>query len=221
MNESKLIPAKMFISLLIPLAVVTLGGFIVYKTPAAFFFAAEGQSSTETSGPAVIYYALTLVVALMFFLMRQKYRWYEVIAFSALSMVYSLSLKRMTPGIYRAIYMYFTPLMVLFILIWLILKYIFLNKSTRSMRLLLFSLLSSAAFTLAFWLQFTLLKLPTDGTFLQARFFSGLMLFIFMGFGLSLAEFIIIRLEAGADRSQPVKLSRKDNPDSEEDGENS
>jgi hypothetical protein len=195
MNDSKLTAAKLFISILVPLVIVTFGGFIVYQTPAAFFFPSPGQSATESNGPAVIYYALTFVIALMFFLMRQKYRWYEVIAFSSMSMVYSLSLKAMTPGIIRPVYTYFIPLMVFFIIIWVVLKFIFLNRSLRVMRLLLFSLFCSAAFSLAFWLQYIMLKLPIDSTFLQSRFISGLMLFIFIGFGLSLAEYIQARKE--------------------------
>jgi hypothetical protein len=218
MQDSKLIPAKLLISLLVPMLIVTLGGLLVYKTAEAFFFPSPVQVSTESNGPAVIYYALTLVIAMMFFLMRQKYKWYEIIAFSSLSLVYSLSLQRMTPGIHRPVYLYFIPLILLFILIWLILKYIFLNKRIRSMRLLLFSLLSSAAFTMAFGLQYAMLKQPVDSAFLQSRFFSGLMLFIFIGFGLSLAEFIIIRLENKPSGSQSSSSTTAQENDTENDG---
>jgi hypothetical protein len=195
MNESKLTAVKLFISILVPLVSVTIGGFIVYKTPSAFFFPAAGQSVTEANGPAVIYYALTLVIALMYFLMRQKFRWYDVVAFCSISLVYSLSLQKMTPGVFRPLYLYFLPLIVFFVIVWLVLKFVFLNRQMRTLRLLIFSLVAAAAFTLAFWLQYTMLKLPAGNDFLQSRFVSGLMLFIFVGFGLSVAENTIVRLE--------------------------
>lgn len=193
MNEAKSITAKLFISIIIPLIIVTFGGLIVYQTPAAFFYPSVNQVNAESNGPAVTYYALTFVIALMFFLMRQGYKLYEFIAIGAISMIYSLSLKKMTPLVTRHLYLFFVPLLAFFLIAWLVMKYVFLNKHIRSMRLLLFALLNSAAFTFAFWLQYILLRLRTDNMFLQSRFVSGLMLFIFMGFGLSMAEFIIIK----------------------------
>jgi len=219
MNDSKNIPAKLFISIVIPLIIVTFGGLIVYQTPAAFFFQVTGQSTAEGSGPAVIYYALTLVVALMFFLMRQQYKWYEIIALGVMSMVYSLSLKQMTPGVFRPIYVYIIPLLIFFLIVWAIMKYIFLNQKFRSFRLLLFAMLCSGAFTLAFWVQYTLIKLQMDSTFLQAKFFNGLMLFIFMGFGFTLAEFIIVKLESTKKEIVPAGFPIKKKDDLDEDDE--
>jgi hypothetical protein len=204
MNESKLTAVKLFISLLVPLVAVTLGGFIVYQTPAAFFYAATGQATTETNGPVVIYYALTLVIALMLFLMRQRYKWTEIIAFLSLSLVFSLSMQKMTPGVFRPLYLYFIPLLIFFGISWLVLKYIFLNRRVRVMRLLIFSLAEAAAFAAAFELQYVMLKLPADSVFLQAKFVSGLMLFIFMGVGLAQAEYILARMERKSAGLQPV-----------------
>lgn len=195
MNDAKLIPAKLIISLLIPLLAVTLVGIFVYGSAGAFFYAPEGQTGAESNGPVVIYYALTLVIALMFFLLHQGYKGYEIVAFGLLTLVYSLSLKRMTPGVFRPIHIYMIPLLVFFFISWLVLKFIFFNRSVRMMRLILFSVLNATAFTLAFWIQHKFLHLPTDGVFLQSKFLSGLMLFIAMALGLSVAENIIIRLE--------------------------
>jgi hypothetical protein len=221
MNESKFIIVKLLLAIIIPFIAVTIGGFIVYQTPSAFFFSSGGQNTAESNGPAVIYYSLTLVITLMFFLMKQKYRWYEVIAFLSLSMVYAISLKQLTPGVDRPLYLYFIPLVLMFALIWLILKYIFLNIRMRSMRLILFSLLSSAAFSLAFLLQYIMLKLPMDGIFMQSRFFSGLMLFIFMGFGLSMAELSMIKLDLKLKGKTPEINNDNEITNSEEDGETS
>ncbi len=219
MNDAKLIPAKLLISLLIPLLVVTLVGIFVYQSPSAFFFAAEGSAAAESNGPAVIYYALTLVIALMFFLMLQGYKGYEIVAFGLLTLVYSLSLKRMTPGVFRPIHIYMIPLLAFFFIAWLVLKYIFFNRRVHAMRLILFSVLNSIAFTLAFWIQHRFLKLPTDGAFLQSRFVSGLMLFIAMGLGLSIAQNIIVRLEykfANKQKEDIVSKIDSDNADDED-----
>ncbi len=221
MNESKYIPAKLFISLAVPLIAVTFGGLIVYGTASAFFFPLANQTSGEVNGPAAIYYGLTLVIALMFFLMRQNYKWYEFIAMGVMSLIFSISMQKMTPNVFRPIVLYLVPLLVLFLIMWTILKYIFLNKSFRQFRLLVFSLLGAAGFTLAFKIQFMLLKQLTDSTFMQSRFLSGLMLFIFMGFGLSVAEFLIIKLEEKDKEIVPIMYKPKDETDMDEDDENS
>lgn len=214
MNDAKLIPVKLITSLLIPLLVVTLVGIFIYQSPDAFFFASEGSAGTESNGPAVIYYALTLVIALMFFLMQQGYKGYEVVAFGLLTLVYSLSLKRMTPGVFRPIHVYMVPLLVFFFVAWLVLKYIFFNRKVHAVRLILFSVLNSGAFTLAFWIQHKLLSLPTDGAFMQSRFVSGLMLFIAMGLGLSIAQNIIVRLDYKFANKQKQDIVSKIDADS-------
>jgi hypothetical protein len=219
MNDAKHIPVKLFISIVVPLVIVTFGGFITYGSAGAFFFPATNQVSNEANGPAAIYYGLTLVVALMFFLMRQGYKGYEMIATGIISLLYSLALQRMTPTVFRPIYLYIVPLLLFFFAMWLILKYIFLNKPMRQFRLLIFSILGAAGFTLAFKIQFLLLKQQTDSAFLQARFLSGLMLLIFMGFGLSLAEIIIIKLEESGREITPIRYVPKDDSNMDDDDE--
>lgn len=210
MNEAKYIPAKLAISLIVPLLIVTFGGLIVFGTFEAFFFPSAAQSAGETNGPAAIYYGLTFVIALMFFLMRQGYKTFEFIALGVLSLIYSISMQKLTPNVFRPIYLYFVPLLVFFLLMWLILKFIFLNKHLRQIRLLLFALAGSGAFTLAFKIQFILLRQLTSDTFIQSRFFSGLMLFICIGFGLSLAEFAILKMEVKSKGMTPVTYTPKD-----------
>lgn len=217
MNDNKLIPIKLLISVLVPLVAVTLGGFIVYQTPSAFFFTSSGNTAGESNGPAVIYYALTVVIALMFFLMRHGYQWYEFIAMGVMSLVYSLSLKKLTAHVFRPIYLYLIPLLVFFGIVWLIMKYIFLNKHMRQVRLILFAILCSAAFTLAFWLQYIMLRQQMADAFLQSRFVSGLMLFIFMGVGLSQAELLIVRLERKPQEIKPITLESLAKKDWDED----
>jgi len=171
------------------------------------------------NGPAAIYYGLTLVVALMFFLMRQGYKWYEMIAMGVMSLIYSISMQKMTPTVFRPIYLYIVPLLLFFFAMWLILKYIFLNKKIRQARLIIFSVLGAAGFSLAFKVQFLLLRQQTDSSFLQSRFMSGLMLLIFIGFGLSLAEYIIIKLEDSGKAITPIRYVPKDKTDTDDDDE--
>jgi len=219
MNDAKHIPAKLFLSIVVPLVIVTFGGFITYGSAGAFFFPAAGQVSNEVNGPAAIYYGLTLVVALMFFLMRQGYKWYEMIAMGVMSLIYSISMQKMTPTVFRPIYLYIVPLLLFFFAMWLILKYIFLNKKIRQARLIIFSVLGAAGFSLAFKVQFLLLRQQTDSSFLQSRFMSGLMLLIFIGFGLSLAEYIIIKLEDSGKAITPIRYVPKDKTDTDDDDE--
>jgi hypothetical protein len=219
MNEAKTIQARLFISLITPLLVVTLGGLIVYGSVSAFFFPAVNPAMGESNAPAAVYYGLTLVVALMFFLMRQGYKWTEFIAIAVMSVVFSISMQKMSQVLIVPIYIYIIPILVFFLLMWLVLKFVFLNKHMRQLRLLIFSIFGSGAFTLAFKLLYMLLHQPTNGAFVQSRFMSGLMLFICMGFGLSLAELMILKLEDRTRLKVNPQDTIKDKDDKEADDE--
>ncbi|MFB3844688.1 MAG: hypothetical protein ACE14O_02925 [Candidatus Cloacimonadaceae bacterium] len=216
MNGAKATLLKFAVSLLLPLIIVTLGGLLVYGSFNSFFFVDTSSEGAEVNGPAVIYYALTCVVALMYFFMRMKYTGYEFIALTVMSLIYSLSLQKLTPAIHRLLILYFLPLIVIFLLLWLILRFIIFNRSMRAIRLLLFALLGSGVFTLTFSLQMLLLHQQVTEEFLQGRFFSGLLLFVFMGFGLSLADDVILKLDEK--QEQALKdISKSDNSKGEKD----
>ncbi len=202
-KDPRITYARLIVSIAAPLLLVTLGGLIVYGSFSAFLSLGPQSKTTAANGPAVIYYGLAFVIALMFFLMREGYAGYEFIALGAVSLAFALSLQRTVPAAHRPLYAYLAPLLLFFLLMWPILKLIFLNPLVRAFRLVIFALFSAAAFSIAFWLMFLLLKLPVEPGFIQTKFFSGLLLFIFLGVGLSIAELVMRKMV----KSEKLKTS--------------
>ncbi len=208
---------KLFIALIIPLVVVTLGGIFIYKSVTAFFFTKHLGVVQESNGPAVIYYSLTLVLALMFYFMREGLRGYEFAVYGSLSLVYSLSLSRITAIVGRPFFIYLIPMLLFFSLMWLVLKFIFLNRNFRSFRLLLFALLAAGAFSAAFIVQNLLLGALVTMQFVHSKFLSGLMLFIFMGFGFSLADYVVLKAEIKSIGREEEASDGRDKSDKQDD----
>ncbi len=195
MNDAQRMFLRLALTVLVPLLAVTLGGLMMYQTFTAFFFPVTASGSGEFNGPAAIYYALTFVVALMYFFQKQGLKGFDLIALGLLALVYSLALQNLTPLVHRPIHVYILPQLALFLLLWLVLKYIFMNRMFRTVRLIIFSVLGAAAFTISFWLQYALLHQIREANFLQVRFLSGLFLFVFMGVGLTIVENILLRMD--------------------------
>lgn len=194
MSDSKYIVLNLLVIFVTCALSVTLGGHLVYQSTESFFNLSSDLNKMNAVSPATIYYTLTLVIGLMYFLLKLNFRLYELISSGILSIVFALSMSKMVPGVYRPIYIFLIPLVMLFVSEWIILKFIFLNARFRAIRLLLFSILSAIALTIAFRVQFFMLQYPISSDFFQARFLSGIMLFIFLGFGLSMSEFIISKI---------------------------
>lgn len=217
MNDQKKVLLNLAISVLIPLIAVTLGGLIVYGTPSLFFNSTLNPMNQASDAPAVMYYGLSFVLILMYFLMRQRFTGYEFVAYGLMSLAYSLTLKKHTPMVQNPLLAYMLPMLLFFTLSWVIMKYVFLNPKLRQIRLLIFAVLNAAAFSLAFYVQFLLLRQITAPDFLQTRFMSGIMLFIFLGFGFTVADFIMCRMEKDncPTLEKPVQTTPADEDDEE------
>jgi hypothetical protein len=166
----------------------------------------------------MLYYGIGFLMAAIFYLLREFRSGYEFVAIGIISLIYSFALKNMKIVISSPIYVFLLPILLFFGCAWLIMKFIFLNRSFRQARLLMFTLLNSAAFGLAFYVQYLLLGQEVPAGFFQARFMSGLMLFIFLGFGLTIAEYLILKIEVKAKRhSSSLDLDAADQDDDEKD----
>lgn len=81
------------------------------------------------------------------------------------------------------------------ILLWLILRYTFLAKSLIKIRTLIFSFVSALVLGTYLKILMLLLKQPKAANTFMDYFLNALVLFIFIGVGISLANLVIVRKE--------------------------
>ena len=94
------------------------------------------------------------------------------------------------------------------------LKFTFFSQAMLRIRTAGFALVASMLLTGYFWLLYRLLNLPFPSSSWGGYFWNSLFLFIFIGFGLSLADIVIIRKEVAEMRNLPIT---DDEDDDEED----
>jgi len=97
-------------------------------------------------------------------------------------------------------------------LLWLILRYTYFSKTLIRLRTLIFSLVSALVLSVYFELLLSLLKQEKGENTFRDLFFNALVLFIFIGVGISLAILIITRKEI-KDIAQTKKTDEEENDD--------
>jgi len=97
-------------------------------------------------------------------------------------------------------------------LLWLILRYTYFSKTLIRLRTLIFSLVSALVLSVYFELLMSLLKQAKGENTFRDLFFNALVLFIFIGVGISLAILIITRKEI-KDIAQTKKTDEEENDD--------
>lgn len=203
MNDRILLFIRIAMSLIIPLIAVTIGGMIVYGNPSTFFCASPGATQQTGNAPAMVYYGITVVLSLMYILMKQSNKGYELILIAVISLVFGVLMQRIPHSVHRALYAFTIPILVFFGFAWLVLKYVFFNPPLRQVRLLLFTLLCACGYSVSMWLQYLLSKALIEPGFLQSRFISGVMLFVFLGLGFTMMELFMSRLEVNQLTTRP------------------
>jgi len=193
MNKQLEFALKLAIALILPLLIVTAGGIFVYSSQ-GFFLSSDQGKATGSVSPSAMYYGITVLLALLYFTLRQGMKHLDWALILAGFIIYSIALNRLEGYSSHSVFVFVLPLVVFFIGMRYILCYVFLWPALRQIRLLSFSLIAAILFSLVFRLQFFLLKQQVESNFWQNRFLNGLMLFICLGFGLSLADYFILKL---------------------------
>ncbi|MDD4309812.1 MAG: hypothetical protein PHO32_05485, partial [Candidatus Cloacimonetes bacterium] len=101
--------------------------------------------------------------------------------------------------------------------VWLSLRYIFFTRFMLRFRTAAFALVAAVLLSLYFKILFMALHMPLSYESWSGYFWNSLFLFIFIGFGLSVADVIIIRKEVDEERirlrNQPIEEDEEEEDD--------
>lgn len=154
-------------------------------------------------GPSLLHISLgaALLTGLMALFVRYLAgQWQYLIAVAASLLYAGLSLRVMNAPI--SILPLFLVNLVYSVLTILILKFVFYIKTIFRFRTILFGVAGALIFSvyLAFLYQLLTIQLPEG--FWNATFMYGLIIYVFIGFGMSMADLIILRLDVAELKSQ-------------------
>lgn len=183
--EDKTLMPRHLILLILPVMLAMIGGYILTGNLANFM----GTGSKGIS-QAELYFAISILCASIAFSWRHLPRYFTWGIVLFLPLVFSVI---SYPQLGSKISFIILSLMNIAFAagIWLILRFTFFFKKLIRMRTAAFAIVAGALFTAYMKGLYTLLEYPfPSGTYINALF-----LFIFIGFGLSLADIIIIRRE--------------------------
>ncbi|HPT72075.1 MAG TPA: hypothetical protein PLE74_07315 [Candidatus Cloacimonadota bacterium] len=179
MKQEQLISYSLIIFLVIPLIVTTLGGLLVLSNPVTFYQYAK------------FLYGLTISMGFLLFALRNVkiyIAWYYILL---LSIILTLLLKN--SFLFSEVGVFKTWLIIFVFYAGMIycIKNIFLNRSLRSVRTLLFSVFGAVVFTIMFIILLMLAQRPLHKSMLFSDFGMGFMLFAIIGIGFLISDMIL------------------------------
>ncbi len=202
MNDTKLMPRHLTM-LILPVFLAIIGGYILTGNLANFM-----GTGTQGVSQAELYFAISLLCAALAFSWRY------------LPVYFTWGIGLFLPVIFAVIsYPQLGSKVSFFILsimnivfaagIWIILRFTFFFKKLIRMRTAAFAIAAAALFTAYMKGLYYLLQQP----FPSGIFINALLLFIFIGFGLSLADIIIIRKEVEILKKEQSEVTHKEEED--------
>ncbi|MDZ4121913.1 MAG: hypothetical protein U1C33_05800 [Candidatus Cloacimonadaceae bacterium] len=184
---------KLLLVVLLPVAVAFLGGSFI-SGGIRQFFGFTGESLKGNIGLFEIYFGSSLlvgVVALLYRYLQTSYYWLGTLV---LAVLYSLFISRNT--VYGfSLFQIFLPVLVFSVLLSAVVVFVFYNRKIMHLRTMLTGILSALILTSFFRALFFIAKQPVEPGFWMNRFVSGLILFVLISFGLSIADTIIVKDE--------------------------
>jgi len=189
---------ELILVVLLPIVISLLGGALIYSDFQEFLgFARQGS---RLVGAFEVYLGCSLLMALISLTYKHLELSYYWLSTLILSLLYAIYIDRNTIhglSMVRA----FIPLIVLGIGLTLIVVKIFYNNRLAKFRTLLLGLCSAILLTIFYAYLFYSMKVQIDSSFWLSRFVDNLILFVFIGFGMSLADLIVRKIEAKRDAS--------------------
>jgi hypothetical protein len=187
MERTKLMPRHLLL-IAVPLIVAFLGG-LLFSGNFNNFMQERGGISTAQQFIGISLLCGTLAFSLK--CLPKPFSW-AIIIFSPLLMALLTILKT---GGGQNLAITFMLNLLFTVGLWGVLQLTFFAKSMLKIRTAAFALLASVLLTLYFRVLFFFLKMPFSKADWTTYFMNALFLFIFIGFGLSLADVSIIRKE--------------------------
>lgn len=210
---------------ILPIIIAIIGGSFIYGGFKSFAGLGVPDIVKGMIGPFDFYIGCSLLMGLIALLYRYIKTSLYFLATVLLSLVYAVYLSRNTVypiGLIKG----FTGIFAVSVALTFIVTHVFFNHRLMHFRTALLGILSALALTAFFRYIFFVLKAEIEAGFWINRFVSSLFLFMFIGFGLSMADLIAIKAdikrskgeEAGTieiDEDEEVYSISDDDPDSE------
>lgn len=211
MERVKIMPRHLLL-IILPVIAAILGGMLTTGNLSSFMAASGGNGISQ----AQLYLALSLLTGLLAFSWRclPKSVTYGVLIFTPL--VYGL-LAMPQLGIKVSLMLLYALNLAFATGLWLALKLTFFSKAMLRIRTAGFAIVASLLLTAYFWLLYQLLNLPFPSASWGGYFWNSLFLFIFVGFGLSLADIIVIRKEVSEMRNSRSRHDEEEEEEEEDD----
>ncbi len=185
-KDNKLLYALIVI---LPIAIALLGGALIYGGFPQF---RDFEPNSGSPSAMHIYLGASIIIgliALLYKYLQNRYYWFAAILLPLIFAILS--------GIFLGgdvkIYQYFVPMLVFGILATIIVCKVFYFPVIQRFRTLLFALLSALALTLFYRAFYIMIGVPIEPGFWINKYVNSLYLFIFIGFGMSFADLIIMR----------------------------
>ncbi len=185
---------ELILVVLLPILAAMIGGTFIYGGFRSFSGLGMDPIDKGMIGPFEIYFGCSLllgILSLLYRYLRTPYYWLVPLV---LSIVYSIFISRNTVyqiGMTKA----FIPIFLLSIVLSLITCLVFFNSRFMQFRTMVFGILSAISMAAYFRLVLILMNVPAEPGFWMNRFVSSLFLFIFVGFGMSFADLIVVKAE--------------------------
>lgn len=207
MEKPKIMPRHLLL-LFFPLATAIVGGLIFSGDFATFTQTTGGRGISQ----AQLYVGISLLTGLLAFghkSLPKEYNWGIIILSPLLLALPALPQfgGKMSLALLFLLNLAFT------LGLWGALKITFFSKAMVRIRTAGFAMLASVALTLYFFGLFTSLGMSFIKSQWTGYFWNSLFLFIFVGFGLSFADVIIIRKEIEEEKALNRRLEPEDDDD--------
>ncbi len=199
--------------LILPIASALVGGMLFIGNTSAFFHPVGGRGISQAQlflGLALLCGALALGIRCL----PQVFR-AAIIIFMPLLYAFAV-MPQLGPK--QSLAVIYALNLTLTLGLWAILRFVFFRAHIQRLRTAIFSLLAALVLTFYFRILYLVLDLPFLSSQWSGFYWNSLFLFIFVGFGLSIADVAIIRKDY-ADRPPMTlqELDELDKMDEEED----
>jgi len=211
MEHTKLMPRHLLL-LLLPIASALVGGMLFSGNSSAFFRSVGGRGISQAQlflGLALLSGALALGIRYLPHVFRAA-----IIIFMPL--LYALAVMPQL-GPKQSLAIIYALNLAITLGLWAILRFIFFRSQVQRLRTAVFAFLAALVLTLYFRALYLVLGMPFLSSQWSGFYWNSLFLFIFVGFGLSIADVAIIRKDY-ADRP-PLTLQELDELDKAEEEE--
>jgi hypothetical protein len=194
MERIKILPRHLLL-LVLPILAAIIGGMLVSGNLSAFLASYGGRGISQ----AQLFLGLSILTGSLAFSLRCLTKTYSYAIMIFLPLILGVVVMPQL-GPKASLILVYSLNLALTVSLWMALKYTFFANVMIRFRTAAFAFVAAALLTAYFRLLFLSLSIPFLKENWSGYFWNSLFLFIFIGFGLSLADIVIIRKEVAEQR---------------------